>query len=534
MILSANEKNALWVLKTLFNLKKVCVTSTTLRNQLLKEPTFPSLLSLSNVLTDFNVYNVPVVIKPEQLSKIPLPAIAHFANGMGYTTITKVEKNLVEYHHNQLGVLKESISEFAQKWQGLILIVKPNEEVRENNFEHKLRLETIQKLRMPFVCISIILALGYFVLNSFNSIPPRYIENFYGILFIKIIGLISSILLIRLNIQEDKSIVENTKAFDKLKNDFVKSLTLESRKIVGWLTWSEIGLIYFATGLSFLFLLDNGNKLVFLKWLNLATIFYILWAIYYQIVVIRKWCFLCLATISLLCAEFYSLISIPLFIQRYNSFPANMFLINLLLVTGSWVFIRQHLVNSILSKDLYISFQRTKFSTDFVRSVFNKEPIIPPFFEAMQTVMIGSLEAEHKLLAVLNPNSDLCAIKFNELISLITLNEKINCKVILVSDSLEDALGIKIVKNILSYSNEQRLVSLKKWYKYGDFKKCSFFTNAIENDKLAISVNENINWAFLARISLTVPTIYLNDNVLPSIYDIKEIPMLFRILSSKE
>ncbi|GAB3640259.1 vitamin K epoxide reductase family protein [Spirosoma arcticum] len=533
MTLSADEKNAFFVLKTIFNLKKVRVTSTTLKNQLLQEPTFPGLMALSNVLTDFNVHNVPVVIKPEQLCKIPLPAIAHFTNGMGYCTITKVEKNQVEYHHSHLGTLRESISEFAQKWQGLILIVKPNENLKETSFEDKLKLETVRKFRMPFVYASIIFLFGYFFLKGFNYIDLRYILNFYEISFIKVLGLISSVILIRSNIYADKSIIENTNTFDKLKNDFIKSLTLESRKIFGWLTWSELGLVYFVIGLSFLFLLDNVNKLVFIKWFNLATTFYILWAIYYQIVVIRKWCFICLATISLFCAEFFSLINIPLFIQKYDSFPANVFLINLLLITGSWVFIRQHLVNSFLSKGLYISLQRTKFSADFVQSLFNKEPTIPPFFEAMQTVMIGNPEAQHKLFAVLNPNSILCATKLDELISLITLNEKINCKVILVPDSPEDVLGIKTIKSILNYSNEQRLVALKECYKYTSFKKCNFSDDITANDKLAISVNENINWAFLARIPLTVPTIYLNNNVLSSIYGTKEVPMLFRILSNK-
>jgi hypothetical protein len=535
MTLSANETNAFWAVKQLFNLKEANLTSTTLKNKLLQEPTFPSLLSLSNVLTDFNVFNTPIVINTKQIAKIPLPAIAYLENGMGFVTISKVEleNNKVEYCHDQLGTFKESITGFSQKWQGLVLIAKPNEGFEEENFEINLRLENTIKFRMPFIYTSLAFILGYFILDKIHFTPINQIGYSYGISFIKIVGLILSIILVRFSIYGEKSIVESTNGIERIKNNFITSLNLESRKIFGWLTWSDIGLIYFISGLSSLFLLDVNNALVFLKWLNFITIPYTIWAIYYQIAVIQKWCLICLGAMALLWIEFYFLINTPVFFKENNSFSISIILIVIILVIVNWVFIKKHLISSITNEDLYYSLQRIKFSSEYVRSIFNNNQSFTPLFEEMQTVLVGNPDAEHTLLAVLNPNSTISSIRFNELISLTTSNTKINCKIFLVPDSSNDLLGIKVIRNIFNLSEDQRLLALSNWFKQPNFKKYNFSNDLEESDESSIGLNANMNWAFLARIPLTKPTVFLNSNILPLIYTTKDIPILLRIINSK-
>jgi hypothetical protein len=532
MTLSVYENNAIFILKNLFENKKLFITSTTLKNKLLQEPTFPSLLSLSNVLTDFSIYNVPIAIKPEQLTKIPYPTIAYLDNGMGYVSINKVENNRVEWWHDQLGKTTESIADFSQKWQGLILIVKPNENTKEENYEANVTLEKIQKLRTPFIYAALTFILGY-SLYSFTNFTQNYIDSFYSISLIKIVGLICSIVLLRFNIYADKSIVDGNSMWTTLKNNVIRSLISDNRKIFGGLNWSEIGLIYFVVGITSLLLIEGNNGLVVLKWFNLISIPYTIWAIYYQAFVTRKRCLICLGALLLIWSEFYWLSDIPLSLHGNTHSPINIFIINLLLITIGWVFMKKHLYASMINESLYFSFQKTKFSTEYVRSLFSKEHSIPPIFEEMQTVLLGNPESEHTLLAVLNPNSTLAAMKFNELLSLATTQSKINFKIILVPDSLEDTLGIKIIKNILAAPVEQQITTLSFWFEKTNFKKCNFTNDINESEKLSLNISANINWVFLARISSITPMVFLNNNILPSIYTTKEIPILLRILNSK-
>lgn len=535
MTLSAFESNAFWAVKQILKLKNAKITNTTLRSELLKEPTFPSLLSLSNVLNDFNIYNTPIAINTKQIAKIPLPSIAFLENGMGFVTINKVEleNNKIEYLHDQLGAFTESITEFSQNWQGLVLIAKPDEKSEEECFEANRKLEKISNFRMPFIYASLAFILGYFIFNKTQVVANKQAVHFYGITFIKIAGLVLSMILIKLNIYGDKCIEDSTSLITRIKNKFVISLNLESRKILGWLTWSEIGLIYFITGLFSLFLNNTNNALVFLKWFNIITIPYTLWALYYQIAVIRQWCFICMGAMALLWFEFYFLTTTPLFLKENTFFPINLFLITILSVTVFWVFVKKHLISSLTNETLYHSFQRTKFNTEFVKSMFNSNQSFTPIFEDMQTLLVGNHDAEHTIIAVLNPNSTVSAIRFNELVSLSNLNTKINCKIILVPDSLNDLIGIKVIRNIFNLPDDQRLSALSKWFKQPNFKKHAFKNDLNESDESSIGLNANTSWVFLARIPLTMPTVFFNKSILSSIYNIKDIPKLLRILKSK-
>ena len=64
-----------------------------------------------------------------------------------------------------------------------------------------------------------------------------------------------------------------------------------------------------------------------------------------------------------------------------------------------------------------------------------------------------------------------------------------------------------------------------------DFKNSN--SDIEESDELSIYINENMNWVCLSRIPFTTPTVYLDNSIIPSIYTVKDIPKLIRILDSK-
>ncbi|KAB7725713.1 hypothetical protein F5984_25675 [Rudanella paleaurantiibacter] len=528
MILSKYEISALGAVNRLLDLKNVRITGLHLKNKLLQEPTFPSLLSLSNVLTDFTIFNAPLIINPKQLGKIPIPAVAHLENGMGYVVINKVdvENNLIEWHHEQAGACRETISEFCQKWQGAIMVVKPDEKAGEDYYETSRITEKSNKLRLPFIYASLAFLIGYFVVYISTNVLSIQSELFRSILSIKIIGVILCAILTRLSIN---ALDGNSKITD-VKSKLQNSLNLSTRKILGFLNWSEIGLIYFVFGLSTLLLLDtenHSNIYAFLKWLNFTTVLYVLWAIYYQRFVIRKPCLLCIASVVLLLGEFYLLFAAPLLIEKNNHFPYNHLLTNFLLILTLWVFIRKYLFNSMSNESTYYALQKLKFSIDYVQTIFSKSSTTPPIFDKMQFVEVGNPDAANTLLVVLNPSSALGAIRFKELISLSASTQQISSKIILVPDSPNDFIGINIIKNILGYPTNQRLAALTAWFEWTDFNKCGFSVQVEENDVLTDVVEEHIDWANLARIPFTTPSIFLEDTLLPAIYAIKEIPKLF-------
>ncbi len=163
MTLNPSEKNAFVAVNNLLKIAKVKVTETTLKNKLLQHSDFPTLISLSDVLTDLKVDNMATRINPYQLSEIPLPAIVHFEDGSGYGTMNKIEDNQVEWLHEKMGIRRESIAEFSQRWQGITLLTQPNENSGEENYAKNRRFEIIENLRNPFIISGLLLILGYFI-----------------------------------------------------------------------------------------------------------------------------------------------------------------------------------------------------------------------------------------------------------------------------------------------------------------------------------------------------------------------------------
>ena len=89
----------------------------------------------------------------------------------------------------------------------------------------------------------------------------------------------------------------NSRYADKLCSLFSKSdcnnvLDSKAARLWGLISWSEIGLGYFISNM--LILLFIPQYVVYVALLNLCTIPYVFWSIWFQKVKVKQWCPLCL------------------------------------------------------------------------------------------------------------------------------------------------------------------------------------------------------------------------------------------------
>jgi hypothetical protein len=75
MTLNPSEKNAFFAVNNLLKIAKVKVTETTLKSKLLQHSDFPTLISLSDVLTDLKVDNMATRINYQKSHSLPLPIL---------------------------------------------------------------------------------------------------------------------------------------------------------------------------------------------------------------------------------------------------------------------------------------------------------------------------------------------------------------------------------------------------------------------------------------------------------------------------
>lgn len=114
----------------------VKVTENTLKTAFKFHPDYPSLSTLSDVLSEWKVDNLAVKISPQQLQEITYPAISHIEDGNeGYFVLLQAfENQQVTYLDSEKGIITETLELFSSKWQGVTLLLEKLEKSGEPDF----------------------------------------------------------------------------------------------------------------------------------------------------------------------------------------------------------------------------------------------------------------------------------------------------------------------------------------------------------------------------------------------------------------
>jgi uncharacterized membrane protein len=516
MTLSNSEKNAFRALENLFKYGKIKVTSTALQNALLQHSEFPKLTSLSDVLTEFDIPNLATRLDFHRLSEIPLPAIAHFDNGLGYITIIGFTENGVEWVHDQLGKRTESLNAFNNKWKGITLLIEAKETSGEELYLENRKNEIINSLRIPFVLSVILIAFSITIYRSLQVISFVTHWEYYTSVFSKLVGLIVSSILVWYSFDSSNPFVKRVCELNNRTN-CSNILNSKAAKFLNWLTWSEIGFFYFGGGL--IALLINPENLNTLKILNLTALPYTIWSIYYQWRIAKEWCVLCLSIQVILWVEFYIFQNISL-----QSLLSYLSLSSFFILPTLWVIFKKPLESYQQIDGVRHNLQKIKFNTEYVNGILSKEKMLPPIFETMKPLAYGNLDAKNTITMVITPDCNSCRKAYNELQDLLKRTDSFKCRIIFAATMDSNDIAGEIVSRILSLpTDKQQQLALMEW-----FKDDSKISRWIENTNIPEKTEEGLNqlnvhlrWINLANITET-PTVFLNSAEIPVFYKITE------------
>ena len=136
-------EDIVWILCKSLNIK---VTKTTVQKDLTEHPDYPSLLSISDVIKNYGIENVALMMKRENLGQLGTPFIAH-VGGKNlrhdlFAIVHKINNNGVELYHpeskkNQI----ISVEEFDEIYKGTVLVVEAGEHTGEKDYEKKKKAE---------------------------------------------------------------------------------------------------------------------------------------------------------------------------------------------------------------------------------------------------------------------------------------------------------------------------------------------------------------------------------------------------------
>ena len=523
MKLNLNEKNAFESLWQLIRLSKIKVTATSLKNAILQHNYPTTMLGLSEILNDFNIPNLATKLEPEQLYDIPLPAIAYFdSNGGTFVTVTKIENDTIDWRHDRDGIFKESINEFTHKWQGITLLTEPNDGSGEPGYSENRRDEVLNSLRMPFVIVGLIVCLCMAIFNISKEISFVNHWAYYALLLSKSVGVIISVLLIWYSLDIDNPFLQKVCKLNN-KSNCATILNAPASKIFGFVSWAEIGFFYFAG--SFLALIFGGiQALPLLKGLGLLALPYTIWSVYYQGVVAKEWCILCISVQVLLWIEFF--VNWPITFNLLESISLPLVISTFLITPLLWAIVKRPLKKSLRMDTLYAELQKLKFSTDFVNTVFSKEVFLPPFFEGMRTIKIGDTKADNHFLLILSPTCGSCRQAYFASKRLIEKQENLRIDIVLAASMvLHDEAG-KVARRILGQDTQHQMeTALHEWFK-DDTKNLNKWIKTTQLQDETIKGQEqmalHLRWLEMANIR-EAPVRFLNNRFIPNTYQVNDL-----------
>ncbi|WP_208111036.1 cysteine peptidase family C39 domain-containing protein [Pedobacter duraquae] len=526
--LETSQPNVIAVTKILLKALRVDVSPATIAISLQDHPEYPSLLAISDCLTEWSLPNQSYNITKDDYDPADLeyPFIAHSRVDGGYFMVVhNIADKQVTYSDEQSQKAIFSETEFLKKWSGIALHATPNQKSGEENYQRKITSSFINKLMAPAL-FTVFLAT---IILSFDY--PTLKLGYISLLTFKLLGLGVSILLLIHSIDTNNPLVQNLCSLGN-KNNCNAILKSDAAKLLSWLSWSEIGFFYFAG--SALVLLALPGSLPILAWLNVCAMPYTVYSIGYQYTN-KNWCVLCCTIQAILGMELLTNLTINPGIYSLNSAVPDIKTALTLTTCFSipiltWFFIKPFLLRMAQYIPLKQQLKKFKYNSDLFNQVLTSQPCYAVPDELMP-IVLGNPDATTIITMVSNPFCGPCAKAHQTIDEWLKVRTDIKLKIIFTTADHDDDLQTKVARHVsaLSFLNDASLLekALNDWYKQGS-KKFEQWAAAYPIDyseEMSLITKKQKAWCNLTEIIYT-PTILVNGYKLPEPYRLEDIKYL--------
>ena len=527
-----SEDNATDTLYSLLQNLKAKVTWETARKTMQEHPDFPSLLCMSEVLLSWNIDNAALQLNTvEQLRELPLPFIAHLKRKGGwYVLVNQIHDNHIQYTDSETGKVTLSLDEFEKNWAGVVLLAETDEHSGEVDYHLNRKKERLNNMRAPFVLgVTFLVILLAFLVGGRNYLPSDWL-----LFLTKTSGLFLSSLLIIKQLGRRNDLTDLLCSIHA-KTNCEGVLNSPAAKLWGWLSWSDLGLLYFSGGLITLVFAGNQPQVrPLLNDIAILAMPYIVFSVYYQAYKVRQWCTLCLGVQAIFVIE--GLMALT----QVTTLPASrepyfIFIIAYLLPTLAWVLIRPLLTGkfqTIREHEELITLKRNPAT--FI-TLLKQQPQAPTISADLHSIVLGNLNSENKIIMVTDPYCGSCSKSHRDLVQIVADNQNINVTIIF-STGNTSSRATRVAAHILTLARQGIFANkaLEDWYSqknkdYDMWAKQYPLEEPIE-DHGAICKSHR-QWCLNADILVT-PTIYVNGHKMPESYKLENLPWILNSMDT--
>lgn len=531
-IKSAIEDNALLTLLTYIKAMRIRVTRKSVEETLLSHPDYPSMLSLSDALNKWHVENGVVKMSPGDLLKLNAPFITYLRQDGGIFAFVKlIQGDTVEWMHSQKGWQKDTFGDFVTKWNGTALISESSAESGENGYAKKRRLEIwgwVSSTGTAIAAAVVFVMLGY--MQSWKIQGDFQLLGTAGVLAINVFGLVACIALTLMQLHPENELAKKFCGTDS-GTGCSKVLDSDGSKLGGILSWSDVGLFYFTSSVTLTFFsMSDWSLLYAVAIMNFLALPFTFFSIYYQAVVLKSWCRLCLLVQGVLWISFVmTALSIGMGTDFSGQILHSLVYVAISLLIGliaAKLLTRYLHITSELKKNIHDN-RRLKYNRGVFDYLLSLEKGMPEIPDDVDLVVMGDRKSDNVLTVVTNPFCEPCSQLHGEIQDLIRLDPAIRIQFIFTSTNEPDDLRGEFVRQLLAIPEDERIPYLNQWFELKQKSLSKWKTGMQKSpDKMTYqTVNLYRAWCRAANIVKT-PTIYVNGRELPKVYGLHDVKLI--------
>ncbi|WP_335313881.1 vitamin K epoxide reductase family protein [Olivibacter sp. CPCC 100613] len=531
-----SEKNIVTIGKNFAELLRVPITTGTLRNSLENHPSYPSLLSLSDVLNSFNIPNWAFNLPLDKLNELSEPCVALIKDPISGADVFSIIRNSSNNHVTYFEPDKNKYvtvtqEKFASVYKNVVLVANVNVNSGQKNYRQALHKEFLTKVSLSYSLFIIpFLAIIYCILTLIRG-EGNALLSISHFLF-SLIGMGIAGLLIWYEIDDQNSVLQEVCGKKSKKRNCNSVLTSNGSSIFGF-SWSLLGFCYFCCLLITQIMADVMGKdaLFFSSWIHILVAGYIPFSLYYQKFIVKKWCVLCLGVQGVL---FMQLLIILLW--RTNiaatsfSWPIFVMLsVNFLLPLAIIVQLIPLLKQNQLLKRQKFELAKLKYNEDVFNAILKKQRQIIGDTNELG-ITIGNPDAKNTIVMICNPYCRPCSNAHIDLERLISSNLNVNVQIIFSAANERSSFPVKHILAIAKNENEKTLKKALDYWHNANVKNYEIFGKEFpvkeDLEKQNDEVDRMNSWCKSMQIRFT-PTFFINGYEMPEGYQLKDIEHFF-------
>ena len=474
---------------------------------LLTHPEYPSIKSITDTYDYFGIENIVASVPFEVISQLPENFIS-LINGKLY--LVKKDNNAAYLIDGKLQKTKIPFEKLKESWNGVIIAIETKEQKKNSN-----------KIKKEYLFFSVLL-LTCIISSLINFNVSSIVFNVFTF-----IGFLISYFIVK------ETFGMNTKIINKFcdsvsKNQGCGNVINDTKsKLFNVISLSDACIVYFSSLLLFSVFVEFNVSLLFL--ISIFSLPVILYSIYYQALVIKDWCALCIGISVVLITQFLILFF------NFNYFLFDLYVILKAIIIIALISILWHTIKNLQIENLslestnidFIKFKRNK--NLFNELLSKKQLITNDILLDDDRIYFGSNNPKLVIIAVTNPLCGFCAESFQTYYEILDKYEDIQINFIFSLFTKDpNNPAYKILNSFLEIyhrkSKEEAIEALKEWFDSKDFNNWIKKHNQTEkHNQYAESIlNKHSKWVFKNNINHT-PTTIINKYFYPNEYNVKDI-----------